>query len=39
MRHSEGAFIALRTHMNEHQCGAGQANGREGRTRTASMGG
>jgi hypothetical protein len=29
MRHSEAAFMALRNHINEHQCGAGHANGRE----------
>ena len=38
MRHLEAAFIALRTHINEHQCGAGYANGREDRRRTASIG-
>ena len=25
MRHSEAAFMALRNHINEHQCGAGYA--------------
>jgi hypothetical protein len=38
LRHSEAAFIALRTHIKEHQCGAGYGNGREGRGRTASIG-
>ena len=31
MRRSEAAFIALREHINEHQCGAVYADGREGR--------
>ena len=38
MRHSQAAFMALRNHINEHQCGADSANGREVRRRTASMG-
>ena len=37
MRHSEAAFMQLRNHINEHQCGAGYANGREGRIRTDSI--
>jgi hypothetical protein len=39
LRNSEAAFLALRNHINEHRCGVGSANGREGhRIRTASAG-
>src|SRR3954469_25571650 len=37
MKRSEAAFMALRDHINEHQCVADYANGREGRIRMKSI--